>query len=217
MVLLDILNIKISDLKLDFGKENSESIEKTIKNCLLIEKAVKRRNDFINGFIDQKRDTIEIRNRDFASALYEYSKKIFPEFAKIPYQNSSRNAPDTRVTGYKFLSKLFSCFLKVSFYHVKKVADFEGYKSDSKSYNDYQGRIDELTKYFYIGNIFEGRINASTEYMATYLYKTGELNLWFLNYGNDFFDFFATAMVVHVIIACLVLMNFVFISIKLNR
>ena len=48
MVLLDILNIKMSNLKLDFDKEKSDSIEQAVKNCLLNGEAVKRRNDFID-------------------------------------------------------------------------------------------------------------------------------------------------------------------------
>ena len=190
MVLLDILNIKMTDLKLDFEEEKLKSVEKAIKNCLLTEEAVKRRNDFINDFIDQNKDTIKIKNRYFASELYKYSKKIFPEFAQIKYLGDYKNKPDKTATEYKFLSKAFSCFLKVSFYHMKRVADFEEYKSDSKVYDKYQKRIYKLTEYFYIGNIYNGCINSSTEYMATYLYKTGELNQWFLNYENDFLDFF---------------------------
>ena len=47
MVLLDILNIKMADLKLDFDLKKSESIEKAIKNYLLSNKSVKPRSNFI--------------------------------------------------------------------------------------------------------------------------------------------------------------------------
>ena len=69
MILLDILNIKMADLKLNIEKEKSKSVEVAINNYLLSDKAVKRRNDFID---------IKIKSDHPERLLWEYSRQVFP-------------------------------------------------------------------------------------------------------------------------------------------
>ena len=103
MILLDILNIKAADLKFDFDEKKSKSIAKAIKNRLLSNEAVKRRNNFINTKI-----TADHPER----LLWKYSRETFPEFKNLQVNGLCK----TIVNGGKALiGRIFACFVKVSF------------------------------------------------------------------------------------------------------
>ena len=121
MILLDILNIKMSDLKLDFEKEKSKSVGEAIKKHLLSEKAVKRRNDFI----DSKK--IISMPSSSETLLWEYSRQIFPEFKNIQLElehGFTKYYPmykyiEIDLSTKKLLRNIFPCFFKFHFIKCK--------------------------------------------------------------------------------------------------
>ena len=196
MVLLDILNIKATDLKLDFEKEKAESIEKAIKNCLLTKKAVKRRNDFIDA-----KKIMSVPNSS-EPLLWEYSRQIFSEFKNIQLElkhvdlgfikYSSYKYMDMALSTKKLLRNVFTCFFKVSFYQMQIVKNLDEYKDNQLVYKKHGNQIYDFNRYLrekIFGYVYGEDINFS-KYMAAYLFETGELDQWFLNYKKDFFDFF---------------------------
>ena len=121
MILLDILNIKMSDLKLDFEKEKSKSVGEAIKKHLLSEKAVKRRNDFI----DSKK--IISMPSSSETLLWEYSRQIFPEFKNIQLElehGFTKYYPmykyiEIDLSTKKLLRNIFPCFFNFHFIKCK--------------------------------------------------------------------------------------------------
>ena len=195
MILLDILNIKMADLKLNFDEEKSKSVEVAIKNCLLTEEAVKRRNDFIDTKI--KSDYPE-------RLLWEYSRQVFPEFENIQVESGGYwDNINVNVDTAELLGRIFACFLKVSFYQIKRVKNSNKDKDNQEIYKNHKKNIyhfnDYLQKQMFgrlevcldDGNLKYQRGKFKiTSNIAAYLFETEELEAWFLRYSKDFFSFF---------------------------
>ena len=194
MVLLDILNIKMSDLKLDFDKEKSKSVEEAIKNCLLSNKSIERRNDFIDT--DIMPDYRGIISDYSERLLWEYSRQVFPEFKNLQVELGKRRIIHIDVDTAELLGRIFACFFKVSFYQMKKVEDSNTAKSDIDKDNreicqEHKNKIYNFN-YLLQDEIFDKlkpkvKITSS---IAAYLFKTEELETWFHYYNKDFFSFF---------------------------
>ncbi len=221
MVLLDILNIKIDDLKLDFDLKKSESIEKAIKNYLLSNKSVKRRSNFVESAInslngnndnDLSDDEYEykygcpqslclhgwIKGR-YGKNIYEYIKQIFPELTAPQTEawmkrNSYSSLLDIIPNEVKLLQRMLVCFFKVSFWQMEKVIYFGEYKNDGNTYKKYKKDVYGLKNYFYRARHLHGIwfVRNWHECMAVYLFKTGELENWFCQYKNDFLSYFCS-------------------------
>ncbi|MBQ9491284.1 MAG: hypothetical protein IJU86_00705 [Firmicutes bacterium] len=191
MVLLDILNIKMADLKLNFDEEKSKSVEVAINNYLLSDKAVKRRNDFID---------IKIKPDHPERLLWEYSWQVFPEFKNVKSCWSNINV---NVDTAELLGRIFACFLKVSFYQIKRVEAADTDKNNQEIYKNHKKNIYYFNEYLQ-EQIF-GKLEAClddgnlkykrgefkiTSNIAAYLFETEELETWFLRYSKDFFSFF---------------------------
>ena len=139
MILLDILNIKMSDLKLNFDEEKSKSIEEAIKKCLLTEEAVKRRNDFI--------DT-KIKSDHPERLLWEYSRQIFPEFENVQVESGGYwDNINVNVDTAELLGRIFACFLKVSFYQIKRVETANKDKDNQGIYKNHKKNIYHFNYY----------------------------------------------------------------------
>ena len=196
MVLLDILNIKMTDLKLDFEEEKLKSVEKAIKNCLLAKEAVNRRNDFI----DSKK--IISMPSSSETLLWEYCRQIFPEFKNIQLELEHVDLGFTKYSSYKhteidlstkeLIRNIFPCFFKVSFYQMQIVKNLDEYKDNQLVYKRYKNQIYDFNRYLREKIFYYVRNDSIefTQYMAAYLFETGELDQWFLNYKKDFFNFF---------------------------
>ena len=195
VILLDILNIKMADLKLNFDEEKSKSVEVAIKNYLLTEEAVKRRNDFIDTKI--KSDYPE-------RLLWEYSRQVFPEFENIQVESGGYwDNINVNVDTAELLGRIFACFLKVSFYQIKRVEAADTDKNNQEIYEKHKNKIynfnDYLQKQMFgrlevcldDGNLKYQRGKFKiTSNIAAYLFETEELEAWFLRYSKDFFSFF---------------------------
>ena len=195
MILLDILNIKMADLKLNFDEEKSKSVEVAINNYLLSDKAVKRRNDFI--------DT-KIKSDHPERLLWEYSRQVFPEFENIQVESGGYwDNINVNVDTAELLGRIFACFLKVSFYQIKRVEAGDTDKNNQEIYKNHKKHIyhfnDYLQKQMFgrlevclnDGNLKYKRGKFQiTSNIAAYLFETEELEAWFLRYNKDFFSFF---------------------------
>ena len=197
MILLDILNIKMSDLKLNFDEEKSKSVEVAIKNYLLTEEAVKRRNDFID---------MKIKSDHPERLLWEYSRQVFPEFENVQVESGGYwDNINVNVDTAELLGRIFACFLKVSFYQIKRVETANIGKDNQEIYEKHKNKI----RYFnrYLNEQIFGRLEVClddgnlkyqrgkfkiTSNIAAYLFETKELETWFFRYNKDFFDFFCT-------------------------
>ena len=195
MILLDILNIKMADLKLNFDEEKSKSVEVAINNYLLSDKAVKRRNDFID---------INIKSDYPERLLWEYSRQVFPEFENIQVESGDYwDNINVNVDTAELLGRIFACFLKVSFYQIKRVEAGDTDKNNQEIYKNHKKNIyhfnDYLQKQMFgrlevclnDGNLKYKRGKFQiTSNIAAYLFETEELEAWFLRYNKDFFSFF---------------------------
>ena len=125
-----------------------------------------------------------INEREYcANTLYEYSKQIFPEFAKMKYLGKLSLDPDKTADGYKLMQGIFTCFLKGSFYRMESVSKLKQNKKYRENINYFRG-------YFYNGNSYDGKVNSDVKNVTIYLFKTGELNQWISLYNYDLFKYF---------------------------
>ena len=172
MTLLDILNLKCYDLNPD------EPLEESIKNAVM-----KRSDDRLDFLCGNHNLSYWYDSSCFSTNLYKYSKQIFkdlPEKEGIDLQQE------------QLMRKIFACFVKVAFCKMKQSAKLEHYKNYKQAYDIYQRAIYSFKDHFYLEEspYSDKYVKATEKDVAGYLFLTGELEIMFNNYGDDFFEFF---------------------------
>ena len=172
MTLLDILNLKCYDLNPD------EPLEESIKNAVM--KRSDDRLDFLYGNHDS---SYWYGSSCFSTSLYKYAKQIFKDLPEKQGVNQQQE---------QLMRKIFTCFVKVAFCKMKQSAKLEHYKNDQQAYDIYQGAIYSFKDRFYLEEspYSDEYVKATEKDVAGYLFLTGELEIMFNNYGDDFFKFF---------------------------
>lgn len=183
MTLLDILNLKCYDLKLDKSLEES------------IEDAVARKStDRLDFLCGNHRLNFDYTNF-YGEILYKYSKRVFEELPKEqqrPYEYEDEDEDDNFLQRQgQLMKKIFSCFIKVAFCNMEQLEKPEYYKNFYHHYIDHRTAILNLTCYFFR----QGNFYCNKKDIATYLFYTDELETMFENYNRDFFCFLGWAAV----------------------
>ena len=170
MILLDILNLKYYDLAPDKSLEES------------IEDAVNQKSSDRLDFLYGDHQLSYYSRSAFGETIYEYAKQIFKD---LP-EKQGVNQPQEQL-----MSKIFACFTKVAFCKMEESKELECYRNDQQSYENYRDAIFGFKSCFFLGDdIYNSCVKAVTEDMAAYLFLTGELEIMFNSYGDDFFRFF---------------------------
>ena len=120
--------------------------------------------------------------------LWKYSRETFSEFKDLQVNGLCKTNVNV---GTALFGRIFACFLKVSFYQMKRIEDSNTGKDNQKICQEYKETIHEFNEYLYY-KIFnnQGYQAEITSSIAAYLFETGELETWFCQYNKDFFSFF---------------------------
>ena len=166
MVLLDILNIKFSDLKYD--KPLEEAITDTLKQ---------NSDNRLKFFFNQAKS---YESMTAGGALYEYSRRIFKDLPEKQGENKEQE---------QLMRKIFAHFLAVSFYRMKQIAPSD-FDENNQANRKYQLAIKSFSRYFYISengidnSKYIDCVKATDNDLAICLFMTGELEPLF--YSHDF-------------------------------
>ena len=174
MILLDILNLKQSDL------------DKSKPLTMAITDAVKLNSENRLKFLSNK----ELNVNDIPNFLYEYSKSIFEELADTSMNSTKLSDKSDEQENKQSVRKIFCRFFEFSFCQMKKAANFESYKNDTAFYRNYEDIVLNLQGRFYMYDRYFDCVYADAQDMASYLFATGKLEIFLSNYGTDFLYYF---------------------------